>query len=868
MGQRLNRLRTRNRNVRNTVGDVRAKAAVLHHDLLLADRVHAQLSQRRLNRRTTALLRLGVNLQRLLQRNREDLVLATNRAGVRALLQVRAKAAVLHGNLHALSVGAEHARQAHQLQRLLKGHGRQVHGFEQGRGARLLGLRLLLRLGLAVLVVLGRLRVQVCLNLFLGHLLDNLGDVRSEAAVASHNLAAGSRVHAEHTAVRLALFEQFAGLRLGQLVRCQVGGHVRADRFGQLAGLGIEGAFGLQVGAELAHAQHNAVSNRDGVNTAGVDFTQVIDDSLQTALRITAEVELIQPLDAGFLAARDAVEILFHLCGELVVHVGAEAGFKQAHHGERGPGGNQRTRTNVHVSAVHDGRNNRRVGGRAANAQLVQGLHEGRLGVARRRQGLVASGLNRLGGQCLAGGQVRQALLSVLRLTFGHARCVNAFLVGGEEAAEGDDGAGCCELGVLAVGGHGAQAHGGGGTGRVGHLGGDGTLPNQLVEAELVVGQGAAHGVRGAESVTRGADCLVGFLSVLALGGVHARCGRHELGAVQLGGLAACGLDRLIAQRHRVGTHVGDVTVLVQALRHLHGHAGGEAQLTRGLLLQGGGRERRCRAALVRLGLNGTHRERRGLQCGGERAGGFLVQVGDLGGVEGAVVGEVLTGGDTLAVHGDQLGVEALGGCVQEASGQVPVVGGDEGHAFAFALDHKAGRDGLHAAGGEAAADLAPEHGGNFVTVDTVEDAAGFLRVNQVQIDVAQFAEGTLNGFPGDFGEGHAVDGYLGLEDFLQVPGDGLTLAVPIGCQVERVYFFKLALELGNLLLLVRVDHIVGFEAVFNVDGELAVGALLEVFGQLGRLRKVTDMTHGRVDQVVLAEVAANGLDLGGGLHD
>ena len=280
MGQRLDRFRTRNRNVRNTVGDVRAKAAVLHHNLLLADRVHTQLSQRRLSRRTTALLRLGVNLQGLLQRNREDFVLAANRAGVRALLQVRAKAAVLHGNLHALSVGTEHARQAHQLQCLLQGHGRQVHGLEQGRGARLGGLRLLLRLGLTVLVVFGRLRVQVCLNLLLGHLLDHLGNVGAVATVASHNLVAGDRVHAEHAAVGLALFEQFACLRFGQFVRCQVGRYIRADRFGQLASLGVEGAFGLQVGTELAHAQHNAVRDRDGVDAAGVNLAEVVDDGL------------------------------------------------------------------------------------------------------------------------------------------------------------------------------------------------------------------------------------------------------------------------------------------------------------------------------------------------------------------------------------------------------------------------------------------------------------------------------------------------------------------------------------------------------------------------------------------------------------
>ena len=100
------------------------------------------------------------------------------------------------------------------------------------------------------------------------------------------------------------------------------------------------------------------------------------------------------------------------------------------------------------------------------------------------------------------------------------------------------------------------------------------------------------------------------------------------------------------------------------------------------------------------------------------------------------------------------------------------------------------------------------------------------------------------------------------------MPRDGFTFAVTIGRQVERVYFFELALEFGDLFLLVGVDHVVGFEVLFNVDSELADGALLEVFGQFGGLRKVADMAHGRVDKVVLAEVAANGFDLGGRLHN
>ena len=53
----------------------------------------------------------------------------------------------------------------------------------------------------------------------------------------------------------------------------------------------------------------------------------------------------------------------------------------------------------------------------------------------------------------------------------------------------------------------------------------------------------------------------------------------------------------LTAQVHRVGTHIGDVTTLVQLLRNCHGGAGAKAQLSVSILLQGAGGERRQRFA-------------------------------------------------------------------------------------------------------------------------------------------------------------------------------------------------------------------------------------------------------------------------------
>ena len=65
----------------------------------------------------------------------------------------------------------------------------------------------------------------------------------------------------------------------------------------------------------------------------------------------------------------------------------------------------------------------------------------------------------------------------------------------------------------------------------------------------------------------------------------------------------------------------------------------------------------------------------------------------------------VLAAGDALALEGDERGREAgVGG---ERGVEVPVVRRVEGDALALALDHEAGRDRLHAAGGQALADLA-----------------------------------------------------------------------------------------------------------------------------------------------------------------
>ncbi len=53
------------------------------------------------------------------------------------------------------------------------------------------------------------------------------------------------------------------------------------------------------------------------------------------------------------------------------------------------------------------------------------------------------------------------------------------------------------------------------------------------------------------------------------------------------------------------------------------------------------------------------------------------------------------------------------------------------------------------------------------------------------------------------------------------MPGDGLTFAVFISCQVKLVSFLQGFAEFGDTLLLVGVHHVVRLETRVNVDGEL-----------------------------------------------
>ena len=228
-----------------------------------------------------------------------------------------------------------------------------------------------------------------------------------------------------------------------------------------------------------------------------------------------------------------------------------------------------------------------------------------------------------------SGGRRRLSSSSVSSALPLRGPVVAAFLVEPQEAVEQHDRARRAQAVGLAV----AARHRdlGGGLLELGgrHLARHGALPDQLVEAGLVA-LDVAGNVLGLAPHVGGADRLVRFLGVLGLGLVLADEGRQvALGIVALHQLADLG-DRLGDDRDAVGSHVGDeaghlaveLDALVEALGHLHGLLGGEAELARGLLLQGGGGEGGVGVAPHRLLLDRGDGERAALDGGLDGVGG------------------------------------------------------------------------------------------------------------------------------------------------------------------------------------------------------------------------------------------------------
>ena len=190
-----------------------------------------------------------------------------------------------------------------------------------------------------------------------------------------------------------------------------------------------------------------------------------------------------------------------------------------------------------------------------------------------------------------------------------------------------------------------------------------------------------------------------------------------------------------------------------------------------------------------------------------------------------------------------------LGGA--ELGLEVPVARRAELDPLPLPVDDQPGRDRLDPARRELRHDLLPQHRGDLVAVEPVEDAPGLVGVDLAVVELGRVGDGAGDRLRGDLVEDHPAGGDLGLELLEQVPGDGLALAVLVCRQVELVGVLEQRLELGDLLLLVGRDDVEGLEVVVDVDAEAGPRLRAELLRDLRRLvRHVADVADARLDHV------------------
>ena len=569
-----------------------------------------------------------------------------------------------------------------------------------------------------------------------------------------------------------------------------------------------------------------------------------------------AKVEAGEPLRAVLVALSDLVELVLHRGGEVVIHQRVEVVLHQPDDRKRHPRRHQGVAAGHHVTAVLNGLDNRGVRRRAPDAEVLHLLDQAGLVVARRRVGGVAVGSDLHRGQDVSLAHLRQVRLVVLGIG-----------VGAQPARERDRAAGGGELDLLARGRLARDRDLHRGAAGVFHLGGDGALPNQLVELELLGVERVGQLPGGGKALASRANRLVRLLGVLRLARIRARLRGDVVRAVELCGGRARRFQALGRQRGGVRTHVGDVAVFVQALRDTHRAGGGEVQLPARLLLQRRGHKRRVWPARIRLLLDVRNAHIPVFQPLGQRLGGGLVNHVHVRGLHAAAVVEVAALSNTARIDAHQLRIE-LASALQRR-GEVPVLGGDKRHALALALDDDAGRHRLHAPRRQARHDLFPQHRADFVTVEAVQDTAGLLGVDQVVVELAGVLGRVADRGLGDLVKHHALDGDLRLERFQKVPGNRLALTVRVCGEQELVGLLQLGLEVRDLLLLVGADHVDRLEPVLRVDAQLRPGLVLVLRRDVGRAAgEITDVAHGGFDDEIVAQVLLDLLGLRRRLDD
>ena len=204
-----------------------------------------------------------------------------------------------------------------------------------------------------------------------------------------------------------------------------------------------------------------------------------------------------------------------------------------------------------------------------------------------------------------------------------------------------------------------------------------------------------------------------------------------------------------------------------------------ETEFPSGFLLQSGSGERRCGIARRGFLLDGIHLIA-SVDAQFQELTRLFFRIETMGQLSGEVV--LLT-----VFHEGELRRDAIGAGLHKVLD------------LFLAFDDEAHGHRLHTACRQRGFHLLPQQGRQLITDKAVEHTTSLLGSHETHVDVARVLDGIEDGSLGDFVEDDTLGVFLlQVEGLIEVPRDGFSLAVLIGCQPHRVGGFREFPQLGH----------------------------------------------------------------------
>ena len=171
-------------------------------------------------------------------------------------------------------------------------------------------------------------------------------------------------------------------------------------------------------------------------------------------------------------------------------------------------------------------------------------------------------------------------------------------------------------------------------------------------------------------------------------------------------------------------------------------------------------------------------------------------------------------------------------------------------------VKYHAGDHALDPTGRQTPADLFPHHRRDLITHHTIQHAAGLLGVHQILIDSAGSGNALGHHLAGNLVKGNAAGLIIRqLQQVLEMPGNGFSLAVRVGGEIDGVAGSGSLFQLADQFFLAANGFIVRFKIVVDIHAK-------GTFGQ------VAQVAHTGRYLIVRPQIFADGLGLGRRLHD